>query len=57
MNIPECSTEARLIAYDETLDLALLETKDPISNHSIIMSDIGVLNMGQTAIIYGYPMI
>lgn len=56
-HIPDCMTEARLIAYDDTLDLALLETKDVISSEIVHMSGIDSLQMGQTTIMYGYPMI
>lgn len=56
--IPYCTTEARLIAYDDILDIALLELRDALHVPPVsIDPTIDGVKMGQDVIMYGYPMI
>lgn len=52
---PKCQTSLKLLKYDETNDLALLEPVEKISLGTPVKSPTRKLTLGETVQVYGYP--
>lgn len=53
--IPNCKAGLRLLKYDKTNDLALLEPIGDISLGTPVEGSERKLDLGETAKVYGYP--
>lgn len=55
---PICFTTAKLISYDTSADLALLELSSRVTNtQPLVISSTKNLSMGTNVVVYGYPAI
>ena len=54
-NPPKCQTSLKLLGYDKTNDLALLETIENIPLGTPVKLSPRKLELGEMARVYGYP--